>query len=1072
MARRRVTSSELAKRRRLQQQVAEQRSKLNAPVPRAAMPRVRASRRPTSKLEVQVARERAKIKAGTSTLTGDTGDILKGSKVDKKDERRAKLAGAKLSAAGVSPDKGVLDKVVGAASEAVKFQHRALKDIATLPITVAQGTYENFAAIKEMAEGNPDRARRIYEGFRDNDPFALAAQGRFKESGKSISDHPGLFAVEAAGLKSTAGRGVTKAQEKAGKTPTKREPARDPATGFEVKRQYSRDIVTRQVQKHGVPGLRNRPDSPAVFKGDKRAVAHAEAMRVKADSMEKSGSTSGAINELRHAANVTDPRVTNPKQAKVAAARAADVSKIIAEKNEGKVDSAVQTALNAGGEKPTAAVVLAAQRITDGTPESLAAYRSKLQQAAESGKLSDAELAANRKARSEIDKALAAKHDPANVKTAAKAVEDVLRPMQQRLVDEGILPAARARKAPLVGYAVTQMSGVRPGTKGPMRDVPGRVRGKKVKAKEIEGHMAARGVTPGVFISQRPAKVAGGAGGGASGTRVVGQARTGSATVRGTADIHPDIVRRTARTQQRLLDHADTYRAKLRQFGADKNMTRREAVQYASDMQARHGQEYVAVPRYPFAGDKDIARMVREGTDPDLFASQQSINNVIDRALSGAGPPKGDYTIMSKAAADELRALSANELQTGTLQTTAKAISVNFRRNVLSTSPSWIVGNAVEGQIRSMFAGVRPGDSRFFKRIVEDVRKVDARLADELETYGAGAGHHGSTGRLEHGQFLSQYESSSVKPIANALARVWEKPTPARVAKAWNAYTDFMFKSVSGRLESNFQSSMSGAIIRRSDLIPPGMGKHSQAAVEQAARGLINTPEQAALGKSLADAFGRYSGRTSDAKWAITTYTPFANWMLSAAEFVFRVLPRDHPAITSLTVAMDNATSSFYDNGALPGWLRGSVDIGGGTKLRISRYMPFGAFSSVENIPNLVIPQFASSLAALKGMDWKGKKLRDKDGTEVGDDQRALLAAQAFLEGTVPFMSKIKQAATKGPMSIPIGTAGYVKSKPPKSKGRAPSSGGNGLILDGGAGLGDLIIEGSGSESGLILGDG
>ena len=47
----------------------------------------------------------------------------------------------------------------------------------------------------------------------------------------------------------------------------------------------------------------------------------------------------------------------------------------------------------------------------------------------------------------------------------------------------------------------------------------------------------------------------------------------------------------------------------------------------------------------------------------------------------------------------------------------------------------------------------------------------------------------------------------------------------------------------------------------------------------------------------LNDAYGKYQGFSPAGQKAIAEYTPFAAWWLSAATFVGKVLPRDHPAL-------------------------------------------------------------------------------------------------------------------------------------------------------------------------------
>lgn len=986
-----------------------------------------------------------------------TGDILKGARPLPRDDQgplRFKTPAAQRKAQTEQrkvPAKVKLAEFVG--KDAAQVLSNAGKDIVHLPQTVVQGTYELGAAAVEAAGGDTKRAKKLGKGFIEHDPFYLAgdaavkklsgddkgAKEAWRKSKRELKEHPGLAALEAVGVKGSIGKGATRIAEKRGLNPTARVPAKFPNSALEIPRVHSRDAFQRAFDK--------RQDAAKVRKAD--------AMRAEAHVLEQANPAANAsrIDELRVSANHKDPRIASEKQAKVRAARSAAAGRAVSEANQAAVSGQVRAAITppkAGGrlkrrtaaEKPSAAHALAAQAITDGTPASLRAYKSHLAQ--QYPTLSHAEQRVNRELQGQIDKAIAAKHTPADVAAGAKGYRDAVQPLQRQLIDEGILPGAKAEKAPLVPYAVTQMPGVKPGPKGPVRAVDGKP--VKVKAAEIRAHMAARGVPEPAYVSQR-ASVGAAAGGPLRHPQVTGPARTGKSTVVGAFDASPEVLARTASNAQRLVDMSRNYESHLREFAhapSRGKLTRTEAQKLAGELHARDGVQYVAVPDKPFAGDRTLAGTLDDADSP---ASLKAVSESLARAYAGEGGKSGTYSIIPKAAADELVAQARATVPTGPVATTLKGVSSVFRRTVLATSPSWFTGNAVEGALRSAVAGVRPGDKALFDRTVAKLEQTDPRIAQELRARVAGGGHYHAADRSSHSGLLSQYDHTSVKPIADKLQRFWAKPGPKEAAHLWNAWTHLVFNQLSGRMESGIQSSMAGAALRKGNLIPHDVPKLSQAAVDQAARGLKSTNEQAALGERVAQMYGRYDGFTADTRHHIATYTPFLAWTLNAGNFVLRVLPRDHPTAVALAVVQERAIRQMMTDANMddvPAWLVGAIPLAGGRHLRAARYTPFGAFGDpAGTIGSAVLPQFSGVLAALRGEDWKGKKLYDKNHKPIGDAEKAKVAAASFLEATVPIYGKIKQVAEKGPSSLnPLKPVEAAPSKLPQMRAPAASTSG------------------------------
>jgi hypothetical protein len=175
-----------------------------------------------------------------------------------------------------------------------------------------------------------------------------------------------------------------------------------------------------------------------------------------------------------------------------------------------------------------------------------------------------------------------------------------------------------------------------------------------------------------------------------------------------------------------------------------------------------------------------------------------------------------------------------------------------------------------------------------------------------------------------------------------------------------------------------------------------------------------------ALAREVTRMNGRYSGFSPKVQAAIAGYTPFLAWTLSATNFLFNVMPRDHPVLTSLIASSNEATEAwrkangldfdpFGDAATAPGWLQGSIPGKDGSHLRIGRYVPFGLAN--DDLPILgpyasaILPQASGILAAAKGEDWTGRSLTK--GTDPSAARKVAAGGSAFLRGIVPLASQL-----------------------------------------------------------------
>ena len=194
----------------------------------------------------------------------------------------------------------------------------------------------------------------------------------------------------------------------------------------------------------------------------------------------------------------------------------------------------------------------------------------------------------------------------------------------------------------------------------------------------------------------------------------------------------------------------------------------------------------------------------------------------------------------------------------------------------------------------------------------------------------------------------------------------------------------------------------------------PGDLKNWGTAVEQAAKGLRGTNEQIKVAQMIRRAYGQYEAFSPTMRKAVTYYTPFVAWFVNAVRFVYQVLPADHPAAFALLAQAELATEDWrhkmglgqFIEDPLPGWLQGSLPLGEEWN-RIVRYTPFGAFADpLGTAASQVVPHINGALMAMRGLDWKGLPLNDRERPdEVPFDEKLLGMATALLGASIPLFS-------------------------------------------------------------------
>jgi hypothetical protein len=230
--------------------------------------------------------------------------------------------------------------------------------------------------------------------------------------------------------------------------------------------------------------------------------------------------------------------------------------------------------------------------------------------------------------------------------------------------------------------------------------------------------------------------------------------------------------------------------------------------------------------------------------------------------------------------------------------------------------------------------------------------------------------------------------------------------------------------------------------------------KTSDAAIQDAMKGLRKTENQVAFGRAVDRMYGQYGKFSPGMRKAIAYYTPFIAWSLNAVRFMADVLPNDHPALTAALTANVALQEEWladeglreWAEGALPGFLQGSYPGPNGEHWRVARYTPFGFFSDpFGSASGLFVPQIKGVVQNMAGEDWKGDDLEPitSESGRADTKDKALYVGWTLLNSMIPAVAVPARAVKMGGTIAGEGSATDkaakilgMKVNPPKSAGR------------------------------------
>jgi hypothetical protein len=498
----------------------------------------------------------------------------------------------------------------------------------------------------------------------------------------------------------------------------------------------------------------------------------------------------------------------------------------------------------------------------------------------------------------------------------------------------------------------------------------------------------------------------------------------------------------------------------------------------------------------------NLARVEVHEPDPTAGSGPGSIKRAFSIERGGHVPVQfvakeiapDQWSVLPKDVSQRLygggpRGSQLGHASVGTSRSTGAVLMRHTRtgltKSTLPFSSKWLLGQGGEALIRAVTTGAGGIDWVRFRKIVKAMNEDEPGSGDafaarigggQFDPQGAIAEQIGSTRTAER-----EFAGTGLH-IPAAIASKGAEIAPARwTGKTVRAWTSAIMSGVNHAIERNTRMAMAGHAIRHGPLMEDQAVGTLSKAIDQAARGLKGTAEQVEALRDVNNAYGKYSGWSPEMRSLLAHWTPFLPWYLNVANYLLRVMPRDHPYRTATITAMNQADEewrkqhhlSFYGKQRVPDFLLGSLPLGKDRYVRVAHYTPWGVGSDLTGAAgSLVLPQFETPIMNAFGDNYLGKPLTKKNakGKEVpfslGD--RTIRMLMSFGETQVPGLGLAgrvtgieprlidkrtnvpKTLAGRAKAELPLmPTASSVKKK--RKRGLGGSLGGGGL---GGGGLG------------------
>jgi hypothetical protein len=923
-----------------------------------------------------------------------------------------------------------------------RYAGRVVSDAVNLPKYAALSLYETGAAGVEAAQGDTRRARRIIKGL-DDGFVGQAVQGNFDEAYKQLSQHPLYSLLEVTGVGQIAGRGAGLAARSGALGGRARRFARQarpdevlvPGTSLRVARRDSPNLIVQALRKgndrsrrrageiYDVDGGEARARPVSVFGQERQDRKIRRAMDEQASQVE---------GERRYSREQLNRRMN-----KVGRGLSKDERNLVFMAVEGRISP------------------------TD-LRGSMRAERARLQAAFERnrGVMSADAQRANRAQVKALDRGLSNSRihqNPERLFDVARQVAGESRRLERDLVDLNALTDQQALEARLRPYAVSRM-GAR------VEDVNGQPRlvrdGSILRPDEVLRHMDDNGVDPETigFLGQRRDT------GGArsffvnfvpSRRSVDSKRRTGRGTELGAYAtdfnaIVEDIVRRGGVTDairgfDELVNRAAVRKRDGTPFRWD------EAVDRAKALEEQYGVEFVPVRMAPARYGDERLQQILGNQGPGRAPSTDTVERLVLGRATDEPPEFGakqtaNVVLVPKAA---WKRIQDHQLNTSTA--TSRALNLYnraFRTAVLPLSTKWMTGNALEGIVRSVAAGVSPRDVRTGRRVMASLRKMDEDAYKRADVQLRGGLLYGSADRMRVYRNADDFEGTALYPYVKAVEDLYHSKvgSPVRVvAGGLSVLTRGVFTLNRG-IEQMFQSGVIGKQTRRE--VRDLTGSWTKAlrlqreVIDEVAKGLSGTPKQVQFAREIDTILGKYTRFSPFTRRMVQTVAPFAPWFLSAAKFSFYTLPVHHPVKASLMASLEQTMRDDWDEmnkDAPPGTLRYAVRTPDGGYLDLARYTPFSiATEGIGITVEPFLPQFKSLYLNVRGQSWKERDFQLASGGQASDPKKVTLMMYSLLESVFPGLMLARRLREGGGTPYDDSTVFAPKTKPGSNYLSAP----------------------------------
>lgn len=583
--------------------------------------------------------------------------------------------------------------------------------------------------------------------------------------------------------------------------------------------------------------------------------------------------------------------------------------------------------------------------------------------------------------------------------------------------------------------------------------------GARVTDEEIRAHMKANGVDPDKvgFVSHRLGTVAQAKWGSLTRQALAEtKERTGEAFRGGLTDIsHDQVVRQHERSALITHRHDSTQRLintfVLRKLDPFSDFDRDQAVRAADDQEFRaaHGvpdgvklQPFRMAPQFARRGQITAIKAGLVSPIESLLGGEDNADTLpiarrdytpVGDAVKAEGP--GSYGLIADDAAHRLIQHEAPANAMGRL---ARSSSSLFRGATLPFSPHRVVGLPQETALR-LAVGRAGLTSRIFGgRLLKTLGSEDFQAGtpeakdylDGLTARALGGQQSGQALRLKTYNGPDYYRGTIFEGGAKVLQNVKGTPGIGHVMAAFKTVSNSILHWQRQAVEVQAGRTALGkaALLQLKQDTGYGWPRAlvlQQKAVEDFAKGLVNTKSQDTFGRYVDTMMGKWSNNSPLMTSALRA-SPFLSWYTNSLKFLYGTLPHEHPVITGLLAAANTATTGQRaavgmsgplsgNPGEIEGYEEGGVPFGGKV-LDLAHYSPFGAVSDLAGAPLSELPPI--TIAAAQGLaglnyEWEYPKAANGLREEPPTAQKFQLAFESLLDTIMPGVSVAERGATE-----------------------------------------------------------